>query len=330
MNTPTADDRRFARLCGRGGLDRVQIHAGCSLTVSGHLLDPDLGDLELQLRFGPGVRPQADAGGPRGRDAGIRKWISLNGVEAPLLSDDASTVLGYGEFPALRSESSRELVNEAIQALSSIWDEATKQVDYDTNRHIPPAESVTRLNRIAREEDPVGAWEQLLKDLLVRGPGRNATVAGLRFESAQGLALPNHFHKVNVYLRFAPPGSDALVNAAAIWRDAGEGTARLEVGLSDSPCTVRYDRRRQRHPAHGDPASAKAIQVASEWLAAIEHAAHEFVFNETFPVVQRIAEATFEGHAPGGPEVVWCRAEGVRSSALAHLNQWVREVYTSC
>ncbi|MEV5054333.1 hypothetical protein [Arthrobacter sp. LAR12-1-1.1] len=111
MNTPAADDRRFARLCGRGGLERVQIHNGRSLAVSGHVLDPDLGDLELRLRYGL-------AGNPRDREAGCRKWISLNGAEAALLPDDASTVLGYSEFPELKSETSRELVNEAIQALS--------------------------------------------------------------------------------------------------------------------------------------------------------------------------------------------------------------------
>lgn len=324
MNTPTADDHRFARLCGRGGLDRVQIHAGRPLSVSGHLLDPDLGDLELRLRCGPGDGPQAEAGSPRDREASIRKWISLNGVEAPLLPDDASTVLGYSEFPALKSETSRELVNEAIQSLSSIWDEATKQVDSDKTQSIPPAESVKRLNRIAHEEDPVGAWEQPIKDLLSRGLGLNSTVVGLRFESAQGLALPNHFHKVNVFLRCAPTGSEVPVNLAAFWRDAGEGTARLDVGRTNSSGTEQCDGRWEVGPA-----ATREIQVATEWLAALEHAAHEFVFSEAFPVVQRIAEATFEGHSPGGPEIVWCRAEGVRNSALAHLNQWVREVYPS-
>lgn len=57
------------------------------------------------------------------------------------------------------------------------------------------------------------------------------------------------------------------------------------------------------------------MQIATEWLAALEHAAHEFVFSESFPVVQHIAEATFEGHPPGGPEIVWCRQ---RESGAAH------------
>jgi hypothetical protein len=42
-----------------------------------------------------------------------------------MLADDASSVLGYSEFSEFKSETSRELVNEAIQALSSIWDAAT-------------------------------------------------------------------------------------------------------------------------------------------------------------------------------------------------------------
>ncbi|MEV5054332.1 hypothetical protein [Arthrobacter sp. LAR12-1-1.1] len=168
-----------------------------------------------------------------------------------------------------------------------------------------------------------------MKDLLVRGLEMNGILSDVRFESAQGLALPNHFHKVNVYLRFTPAGSEDLVEAAVIWRDAGEGTAVLDAELSDLPGTEGRDGRRKAGQVRGGLARSRAIQLAIEWLAAIEHAAHEFVFSETFPVVQRIGEASHAGHSPGGPEVVWCRAEGVRSSALAHLNQWAREVYRS-
>jgi hypothetical protein len=57
MDTPTADDERFARLCRRCALERIQIHTGprralAPLTVSGHVLDADAGDLALRLRYG--------------------------------------------------------------------------------------------------------------------------------------------------------------------------------------------------------------------------------------------------------------------------------------
>jgi hypothetical protein len=57
MNTPSADDERFARLCRCGALERIQIHAGhrralAPLTVSAHVLDADAGDLALRLRYG--------------------------------------------------------------------------------------------------------------------------------------------------------------------------------------------------------------------------------------------------------------------------------------
>jgi hypothetical protein len=213
MDTPTADDERFARLCRRGALERIQIHTGprralAPLTVSGHVLDADAGDLALRLRYGFEEEQSLEASSPEDREAGPRKWISVNGTEAPMLADDASSVLGYSEFSEFKSETSRELVNEAIQALSSIWDAATAQVNSDKNEHIPITESLQRLNRIARDEDPVGAWEKLMKDLLVRGRDTHGTVSGLRFESARGLALPNHFHKVNVFLRFTPAGGE--------------------------------------------------------------------------------------------------------------------------
>lgn len=299
---------------------------GQPLTVSAHVLDPDYGDLVLRLRYGP-EGEQPGPGSSQGLEATTRKWISVNGIEAPLLPDDASTVLGYAEFPELRSETSRELLNEAIQALSSIWDAAVEQVDSDRNAHIPLAESLKRLNRIAREEDPVGAWEKLIKDLLIRGLGATGNISSLRFRAARGLALPNHFHKVNVYLRFTPAGWQDPVKVAAVWRDAGDGTAALDVGLSDPPETGRSAWPWIIAATRPEPARSPAIQAAREWLAAIEHAAHEFVFSETFPVLQRIAEASHAGCSPAGGEVVRCRAEGARRSALAHLNQWAREVY---
>jgi hypothetical protein len=328
MNTSTADNQRFACLCRRGALERVQIHAGHPLAVSGHVLDPDVGDLVLRLRSGVegGRLPEFNSRAGR-QEAGTRKWISVNGVEALFLPDDASPFSGFAELPEFKTDTSRELVNEAMQALSSIWDAAAAQVDSDRSRHIPIAESLNRLNRIAREEDPVGAWEKLIKDLLIRGRDLTGNISDLRLESARGIALPNHFHKVNVFLRFTPAGGLKPVEVTAIWRDAGEGTAALDVGLSDLPDTGRFDGRGSAGHSRVDRTRSKAIQRATEWLAALEHAAHEFVFSETIPVVQRIAEASHAGHSPCGPEFVWRRAEGARRSALAHLNQWVREVY---
>ncbi|MCU1532539.1 MAG: hypothetical protein JWO49_2110 [Arthrobacter sp.] len=296
------------------------------LTVSGHVLDAELGDLALRLRYGFEDEKLLEASSPEDREAGARKWISVNGTEALLLADDASSVMGYSEFPKLNSETSRELVNEAIQALSSIWDAATARVNSDRSEHIPIAESLKRLNQIAREADPVGAWEKLMKDLLVHGQEMHGTVSGLRFESARGLPLPNHFHKVNVFLDFTPVGGEDPLDVAVIWRDAGDGTAALDVRLSNLPGSEAGDG--SWNAVHTfDPARTKAIQRAVEWLAVLEHGAHEFVFGETFPVVQRVDEAARAGLSPGGDEVVWCRAEGVRRSAVAHLNHWVREVY---
>jgi hypothetical protein len=328
MNTSTADDQRFACLCRRGALERVQIHAGHPLTVSGHVLDPDVGDLVLRLRcrLEDGRLPDTDSRA-EDREAGTRKWISVNGVEAPVLPEGASPFPGFSALPDFKNETSRELVNEAVQALSSIWDAAAAQVDSDRSRHIPIAESLNRLNRIAREEDPVGAWEKLIKDLLIRGRDLTGNISDLRLESARGIALPNHFHKVNVFLRFTPAGGQKPVEVTAIWRDAGDGTAALDVGLSGLPGTGGSDGRWSAGHARVDRSRSRAIQLATEWLAALEHAAHEFVFSETLPVVQRIAEASHASHSPCGPDFVWRRAEGARRSALAHLNQWVREVY---
>jgi len=125
-----------------------------------------------------------EAGSPGDRETGARKWISVDGAEAPLLADDAFSGLGYSEFSELKSEMSRELVNEAIQALLSVWDAARARLNRDRNEHIPVAGSLRRLNRIGREADPVGAWEKLMEALLVRGRDTHGTVSGLRFESA--------------------------------------------------------------------------------------------------------------------------------------------------
>ncbi|MCU1563058.1 MAG: hypothetical protein JWN05_1437, partial [Arthrobacter sp.] len=49
MDAPTGDDERFARLCRRGALERIQLHIGhgralAPLTVSARVLDADAGD----------------------------------------------------------------------------------------------------------------------------------------------------------------------------------------------------------------------------------------------------------------------------------------------
>ncbi|MCU1562961.1 MAG: hypothetical protein JWN05_1340 [Arthrobacter sp.] len=295
--------------------------------MSARVLDADAGDLALGLRYGFEAEQSLEAGSPEDREAGARKWISVDGAEAPLLADDTSSVLGYWEFSELKSETSRELVNEAIQALSAVWDAARARLNRDRTEHIPIAGSLRRLNRIAREADLVGAWEKLMKDLLVRGRDTHGTVSGLRFESARGLALPNHFHKVNVFLRFTPGGGEAPLNLAVVWRDAGDGTAALDVRLSGLPGSGWGDGSWTAVQAFFGPARTKAIQLAAEWLAVLEHGAHEFVFGETFPVLQRIEEASRAGLSPGGDEVVWHRAGGVRRSAVADLNRWAREAY---
>jgi hypothetical protein len=120
MNTPSADDERFARLCRRGALERIQIHAGHR-----RALEPLTVGARPRCRCRrPCAAPPVwleneqslEASSPEDREAGARKWISVNGKEAPLLADDASSVLGYSEFSELKSETSRELVNEALQA----------------------------------------------------------------------------------------------------------------------------------------------------------------------------------------------------------------------
>jgi hypothetical protein len=331
MNTPTHDDQHFARLCRRGALQRVQIHIGSPralipFTVSGHVLDADVGDMALRLRYGFKDEMSPRPGNSEERDSGPRLWISINGTEAPLLADDASSILGYAEFAELKSGTSRELFNEAVQALSAIWEASTARVENDRGARVPTAASVERLNRIAREEDPVGAWEPLLKDLLARGRGIPGTVSGLRFEPAPGLSLPNHFHKVNVFLRFTPAGGRNPTEVAAIWHDRGEGTAALDVvRLSGHPGIGVGVAGRDTGGA-GEAPGMRAIQHAAEWLAAVEHGAHEFVFDETFPVVQRLEEARRAGSSPGDDEVLRSRAEAVRRSALAHLNRWAQEV----
>jgi hypothetical protein len=328
MNQLTAAEQQFARLCRRGVLAHVQIRAGHPLTVSGHVLDPRLGDLVLRIRLGPEDEDLPEASHPTDGEPDMRKWVSVNGIQAPLLPNDGSIVPVISPFPELATEMSRDLVNEAVQALSSIWDAAAARVESDRSRHIQPARSLKRLNRIAQEEDLVRAWAKLIKGLLIRGVDLNGKVSSLRFEPASGLVLPNHFHKVNVFLRFIPAGGREVVAIGAVWRDAGGVAAALDVEPCDEPVTGR-------DLGHGDtdsvltsPARSGAIQDAREWLAAVEHGAHEFVYGVTLPVVQRISEAPYAGHLPDGPEMMWRRAAGARSCALAHLNRWAREVFS--
>jgi hypothetical protein len=117
------------------------------------------------------------------------------------------------------------------------------------------------------------------------------------------------------------------LEVAVVWRDAGGEQTAVDLRLGDLP---------GRSPTEGTwnavqeifgPARTDAIQVAAEWLAAIERGAHEFVFVRTFHVVQRITAAARAGQPPGGHQVAWNRSEGTRRSALARLNLWVREVY---
>ena len=68
------------------------------------------------------------------------------------------------------------------------------------------------------------------------------------------------------------------------------------------------------------------IQVAAEWLAAVERGVHEFVFAQTFHVVQRILAASAQGSRPAATRSVWTVSEGTRRSALAHANLWVQEI----
>lgn len=256
----------------------------------------------------------------------MQKWISVNGVQAPLLANDGPTGLRYTAIPELGM--SKGLVNEAVQALSAIWDAAAVRVERDKSRHIQPAESLKRLNRIAGEEDMVRAWEMLIKDLLIRGLDLNGSISRLRFEPALGLVEPNHFHKVNVSLRFAPAGAGKVVDIGAVWRDAGGVAAALDVELCDAPGTERALGRGDSDSIPANPARSEAIQLAREWLAALEHGAHEFAYSVILPVVQHIPATPYSGQSPGGPESTWRRAEEARSSALAHLNRWAREVFS--
>lgn len=333
MSRHLIDDEDFAELCRGGALDRVEIRTGhprapIPLQVLGHVLDPDGGDLALRLRFGWKDEHSLEPASREELEGGSRTWVRLNGIETPLLSDDASSVLGYAEFPELRSDTSRELVNEAIQALREIWLAATARANEANLTGSTIAKALRRMNKIAEDVNPTETWAKGMKELLDLEEHLDGTVSDLRFEAAQGLPLPQHFHKVNVFASFAPADGKDQIGIALVWSDAGGGAAGLDVKLSAGPHGVDP-------PGEGDPdterliraADAQAIALATRWMAVLETGAHEFVFSETVHVVQRLEAASRAGLAPGGDEVVWYRADGARQSAVAHLNQWVREHY---
>ena len=166
-----------------------------------------------------------------------------------------------------------------------------------------------------------------MKEILSLGLEIPGAVSGLRLEPANGLAMPRHFHEVNASMHFTPDGGKDSLELAVLWRDAGGGRAAVNLRLGDLPGGVRTEGSWSAVEEHFGRARTDAIQVAAEWLAAIERGAHEFVFAQTFHVVQRITAAARAGQPPGGDHVVRNRSEGTRRSALAHLNLWVQQVY---
>jgi hypothetical protein len=332
MITQRDEDDRFAHLCGGGPVDRIRIAAGHSwapmpLTATGHVLDAEVGDLALHLRYGFEDERSMEPGSRHDLESGPRRWVGINGEQAPLLADDASSLMGYVEFPQLRSDISRELVNESIQALYLIWMSAAARRAGDKGRGIPMAESLRHLNRIAEEAGPIGAWEGDIKEILSLGREIPGAVSGLRLEPAHGLAIPRHFHQVNAYMHFTPAGGEESLEVGVEWRDAGGEQTAVDLRLGDLPGRSHTEGTWNVVQEIFGPARTEAIQVAAEWLAAIERGAHEFVFVRTFHVVQRIRAAARAGQPPGGDQVVWNRSEGTRRSALAHLNLWVRDVH---
>lgn len=331
MSARGVDDDSFARLCRGGSLERIEIRAGqlwgpMPLTVSAHVLDAELGDLALTLRYGFEDVRSKEPCSREDLESGPRRWVGINGLQAPLLADDASSLMGYVEFPQLRSDLTRELANESIQALYLIWVAAAARRAADNSRGIPLADTLRCLNRLAAAANPIGAWESDLKTVLYLGRALPGAVSGLRFEPAEGLAIPRHFHEVNASMRFTPAGGDGSLDVAVVWRDAGGEQVAVDLRLGGLP---------GRAPAEGSwsdveevfgTTRTQVIQVAAEWLAAAERCTHEFVFAQTFQVVQRIMAATRAGRSPGGDQVVWNRSEGTRTSALAHVGLWVSEV----
>jgi hypothetical protein len=332
MATHVADDDRFAHLCRGGALERIEIRAGHArtpmpLTASGHVLDAELGDVALRLRYGFEDEHSLEPCSRDDLESGPQRWVGVDGAEAPLLADDASSILGYVEFPRLRSDLTRELVNESIQALYLVWTAAAARRAADRSRGIPLAESLRHLNGIAEEAGPIGAWEADMKEVLGLGHELSGAVSDLRFEPPHGLATPRHFHEVNASMHFTPAGGEDSSDIAVVWRDAGGGHAAVELRLGGLPDNAaRTGRCWNAVQGFYGPARTEAIETAAEWLAAVESGAHEFVFAQTFDVIQRIAAATRAGQPPGDDQVVWNRCEGTRRSALAHLNLWVREV----
>ena len=326
-----ADDDRFAYLCKGGALERVEIRAGHSwapvpLTVSGHVLDPEVGDLALDLRYGFEDPRSEEPCTREDLEGGPRRWIRVNGTQAPLLPDDASSLMGYAEFPQLQSAMSRELLNESIQALYLIWIAAAGRRAADKNRAVPYAASLRHLNRLAAAACPIGAWEGDIKEVLGLGRELPGTVSGLRFKPAQGLTIPRHFHEVDAFMHFTPGGGEDSLEMAVVWRDAGGEQAAVDLQLGGLPGRACTEGNWKVVQEIFGPTRTQVIQVAAEWLAAVERGAHEFVFAQTFHVVQRIMAATRAGQSPGGEEVVWNRSEGTRRSTLAHVNLWVRDV----
>jgi hypothetical protein len=173
MRAPV-DDRTFAIICAGGALDRIRSDlvtpkAPVPLQVIGHVIDPEAGDLTLRVRHGWADETSLRPSGQEELDAGTRIWVRLNDTEVPYLEDDASSVMEYGEFRELSADASRELVNEAIQALMQIWLAATNRVNTEKLSGGSVRRSLRKLNRIAAEDSPIVAWEDLIRNLLMAG-----------------------------------------------------------------------------------------------------------------------------------------------------------------
>jgi hypothetical protein len=288
------------------------------LQVFGHVVDPEGGDVALRLRLGWADEASLEPSSPEEYEDGTRTWVRLNGVEAPLLTDDAASVLGYAEFPELRSDASKELINEAIQSLREIWVAATARANEAKHNGSTIAKALKRMNKIAEEVNPTETWGKGMKGLLDLEEYLDGTISDLRFTASSGLPLPWHFHKVDVKASFTPADGTAPVTVALVWRDAGGRSAGLDVKLFRAGDLDSEPFGRSQE---------KMIEPVTHWMAALENAAHEFVYSETRHVVQRLEAATHVGQAPGGDEVMWNRANGARQSAIARINQWVREHY---